>query len=199
MSVLFKADFLPLLNKDLKNRITITPILEASQIQQSSIDVRLGNEFIIFRKISFPAIDIKDQNMLRSEQMKYQERIRIDFKSQFVLHPNDLVLGSTFEYIGLPETIIADVLVKSTWGRLGLIIPTPTKVDPGFHGCVTLELFNAGDAPLILYPGIPIAQLVFQQSKSGAAYQGGYSCATGPQFPRLLTLSTENRFWFPKT
>ena len=57
------------------------------------------------------------------------------------------------EYVQLPPGLMCYVIGKSSWGRMGLIIATATKVDPGFKGCITLEIVNEGEIPLVLYPG----------------------------------------------
>ena len=53
---------------------------------------------------------------------------------------------------------------RSSWGRLGLIVATAVFVHPGYHGCLTLELVNAGDSPIALTPGSRIAQLSVARS-----------------------------------
>ena len=61
---------------------------------------------------------------------------------------------------------------------------------------ITLELINAGLAPLVLYPAIVIAQLVVETTYEPAgqtgtadedrpAYEGRYRYPIGPQFSRL--------------
>ena len=75
---------------------------------------------------------------------------------------------------------------------MGLIIATATKVDPGFRGCITLEIINEGEVPLILYPGVPIAQLVFHEAAGPSSYRGNYRCPVGPEFPKL---SPPNALW----
>ena len=58
-----------------------------------------------------------------------------------------------------------------------MIIATACNVDPGFKGCITLELVNSGEAPLVLYPGVRIAQLVFHHADGKAKYdEGKYDC-----------------------
>ena len=67
-----------------------------------------------------------------------------------------------------------------------MIIATACNVDPGFKGCITLELVNSGEAPLVLYPGVRIAQLVFHHADGKAKYdEGKYDCPVGPQFSRI--------------
>ena len=51
---------------------------------------------------------------------------------------------------------------NSSLGRLGLIVhATAGFVDPGFRGSLTLEITNFNSVPIVLRPGLPIAQLSF--------------------------------------
>lgn len=44
---------------------------------------------------------------------------------------------------------------------MGLFVQNAGWVDPGFTGEITLELFNASEAPIKLTPNTRVAQLVF--------------------------------------
>lgn len=197
-SVLNRIEIIEYMKKpDINERLIITPLLDPEEsIDSCSIDIRLGNEFIIMRKQSFPNLDLADQEDLEINIGKYQEEIRKNFHEQFVLHPHQLIIGSTFEYIKMPRDLMCHVVGKSTWGRMGLIIATATKVDPGFRGCVTLEIINEGEIPIILYPGIPIGQIVFHRMQGKEAYDGSYACATGPQFLSIMEKSKNWTFWY---
>ena len=51
---------------------------------------------------------------------------------------------------------------NSSLGRLGLIVhATAGFVDPGFRGSLTLEITNFNSVPIVLRPGLPIAQISF--------------------------------------
>lgn len=78
-----------------------------------------------------------------------------------VVHPHQFVLAQTLEYVRLPRFLMAYVVGRSTWGRLGLITATAIGVHPLFSGNLTLEIRNLGETPLRLYPGESIAQLFF--------------------------------------
>jgi len=185
--------------KNIKDRLIVTPMLNPDEMfDPVSINVRLGNEFIIMKKQSFPILDIANYNNLDLSIEEYQEEIRIDFRKELVLHPRQLIIGSTLEYICIPQRLMCYVVGKSTWGRMGLIIATATKVDPGFKGCITLEIINDGEVPIVLYPGIPIAQLVFHEVSSESQYLGKYRCPTGPQFPDFRKNDKDWKFWLPK-
>jgi dCTP deaminase len=200
MSVLTREKIVAFMNKTkIEERLVVTPLINQDEsLGPSSIDVRLGNEFIIMKQQSFPILDISNKEELSQRIEKYQEKVRIDFKEGFVLHPNHLVIGSTFEYIGLPNNIMAYVIGKSSWGRMGLIIATATKVDPGFKGCITLEIINEGQVPIVLYPGILIAQLVLHKTSGKSRYSGRYNHPTGPQFPNFSKDYENWKFWYPE-
>ena len=87
---------------------------------------------------------------------------------------------------------------KIKLGTYGVNYCSATKVDPGFKGCITLEIINEGEVPIVLYPGIPIAQLVFHEVIGEAEYDGNYSYATGPQFPEFSRKYEKWKFWYKK-
>ena len=179
-------------------RLIITPLFDPSQsIGEAALDVRLGTEFVLFRKETFQALDVTAAESLGSEVSRYRQRVVRRIREPFVLHPGQLVIGSTLEYVQVPPGLLAYVIGKSTWGRTGLIIATATKVDPGFKGCITLEIVNEGEVPLVLVPGIPIAQLVFHRTETPVSYSGVYPSPIGPEFPRFDKLISNSSFWLP--
>jgi dCTP deaminase len=80
----------------------------------------------------------------------------------FVIHPGEFCLGRTLEWVELPDDVVARIEGKSSLGRLGLIVhATAGFCDPGWKGTLTLELNNLTRVPIILHPGLEIAQLSF--------------------------------------
>jgi dCTP deaminase len=184
-----------LTEQDEKRRLDVTPLFATDQIDDGTIDLRLGNEFIVIKRTEYSALDVGEKiGIIEKKIGQYHSKYKMDFGKQFVLHPNELVLGSTFEFISLPSDLFAYVLSRSCWGRLGLLIATATAVNPGYKGCLTLELINLGEVPLILYPGLSIAQLVLHRASPGQ-YTGKYICPTGPEFSVVHTKWLENAFW----
>jgi len=117
-------------------RIGLDP-LEMSLLQPSSMDVRLDRFFRLFdnHKYAFidPAVDQPDLTRL----------IEVSADEPFILHPGEFVLGSTYEFVTLPDDIAARLEGKSSLGRLGLLThSTAGFVDPGFKGHVTLRTFQ---------------------------------------------------------
>ena len=194
MSILSSKDIRKWLKKPFPERLVITPLLDREeQTKGNAVDLRLGSEFIITRRTFFAALNPSDQ-AIRKRIGEYQERVRLGLRQQFVLHPNQLILAHTMEYVGLPSRLAAYVIGRSSWGRLGLVIATATFVSPGFKGCITLELINHGEAPLILYPTARIAQLVLHLTKGRADYGSRYICPTSPEFSKIYA-DREIGFW----
>jgi dCTP deaminase len=158
-------------------RIGLDP-LNMELIQPSSMDVRLDRFFRLFDNHKYPFIDPREQ------QDDLTRFVEVEKDEAFILHPGEFVLGSTFEFVTLPNDIAARLEGKSSLGRLGLLThSTAGFVDPGFQGHVTLELSNTATLPIKLWPGMKIGQLCFFQlssesenpygsSKYGSRYQG---------------------------
>lgn len=146
---------------DIEDRILITPILDVNQIGPGSIDLRLGNDYILFQKATgLLKINPLERREIERELHKYQTRVRLNFGEPLYLHPGELILARTFEYIRIPDKFAADVVGRSSLGRLGPIIATAPRIQPGFKGTVTLEIVNLGNVPVVLYPCLRVAQLI---------------------------------------
>lgn len=172
--------------RPLEDRLIVTPLLSDDQLTGGSVDVRLGQEFILMKRSAKGPIDPLE---MAQDPEDYQERVRVPIGDKMILHPNQLVLGATFEFLQVPRDLMAYVIGRSSWGRLGLIVATAIMVSPGYRGSLTLELANLGDTPVYLYPGTRVAQLVFHTlTEGGTAYpqQGGkYTGPVGPEFSKL--------------
>jgi dCTP deaminase len=131
-------------------RLVISPLLTLDQIGEGSVDVRLGPSIIVPRKTYVESQDPTQAERLRQVEWKLYERVRLRYHSKFVLHPNEVILGATFEYISMPQDLSCTITSRSTWGRLGLVVATAAVVHPGFIGCLTLELVNMAESPIAL-------------------------------------------------
>lgn len=136
-------------------RIGIDP-LDEDAIQPSSIDVRLARYFRVFANHRYSCIDVS------AEQPDLTDLVEVPPGEPFVLHPGEFVLGATLERVTLAPDVVARLEGKSSLARLGLVIhSTAGFIDPGFDGDVTLELSNVATLPILLRPGMRIAQFAF--------------------------------------
>jgi dCTP deaminase len=160
-----------------EGRIAIDPFDEAD-VQPSSVDLHCDRVFRTFHNARHPYIDVK------KPMDDLTELVEVPDDVAFILHPGEFVLGSTAEYVRLPDDLVARLEGKSSLGRLGLLIhSTAGYVDPGFEGHLTLELSNVANLPITIYPGMKIGQISFfalssaaqnpyGSGKIGSKYQG---------------------------
>lgn len=154
-----------LLSDRLEERLVVSPILEpAEQLRndQASLDIRLGFQFALMAPSLVESVD-EFADAGPGLFAKLYTRQYVPFGRRIVIHPHQFILAATLEYLRLPMDLMAYVIGRSTWGRLGLIVATAVGVQPGFAGTLTLELRNLGETPLNLYPGQVIGQLFFHR------------------------------------
>jgi dCTP deaminase len=138
-----------------EGRIRIEP-WDPLMVQPASVDLKLGTSFRVFHNHRIQVIDLADP------PTGLTERVEVDTEEPFVIHPGEFVLGRTEEHVAIPDDVVARIEGKSSLGRLGLIVhATAGFVDPGFSGTLTLEITNFNSVPIVLRPGLPIAQLSF--------------------------------------
>ena len=146
---------------DAERRLVVSPLLDLEeQLGGNSLDVRLGTRFITHRRANISNMDPNDDQLER-RRVAIEEESYVPLGDYFVLHPRQFAISGTIEYIGLPSDITAQVIGKSSWGRLGLVIATAAGIHAWYRGIITLELANVGEVPILLYPGRTIAQLFF--------------------------------------
>lgn len=127
---------------------------DPSLIQPNSLDIRLGNHFVWYRK-GDEIIDPYESSSVGSGV----EELTAD---SFIIQPGAFILGRTLESIGLPDNIVATIEGKSSIARLGITLhQTGGWIDAGFRGTITLEMCNVNSRPVKVYAGMPVGQLVF--------------------------------------
>jgi dCTP deaminase len=162
-------------------RVKVEPF-DGAMIQPSSVDVRLDRFFRVFENHKYSVIDPS------IEQADLTREVAVEASEEFILHPGEFVLASTYEVITLPDDIAGRLEGKSSLGRLGLLThSTAGFIDPGFSGHITLELSNVANLPVKLFPGMKIGQLCLIKLSSpaenpygSALYGSRYQGQRGP-------------------
>jgi dCTP deaminase len=169
-----------------EGRIAIEP-WDPALVQPASVDLRLGDSFRVFHNHRVTAID------LRTPPENLTEEVVVGDEQPFAIHPGEFVLGRTLEHVRIPDDVVARIEGKSSLGRLGLIVhATAGFVDPGFVGTLTLEITNLTRVPIMLYPGLLIAQLSFMALDAPAQHPYG-SEALGSHYQGQVA-ATESRY-----
>ena len=141
-----------------QGRILIEPFDERL-IGPSQVDLRLGSKFRIFRATNL--VDPSDRNSIE------ENTELVDSKGKpFVIRPGQLILGVTLEKVAVPNDLVASIEGRSSIARMGVFIHISSgHVNPGSGSRgpipVTLEILNMNPAPVKLYPGMRICQLLF--------------------------------------
>ncbi len=128
--------------------LVIDPLHE-NAVQAASIDLRLGNHFLVLEHNTLEIIRL-------DTPVPYREIIA----QSITVPPHSFVLATTLEYVEIPNFATGAVEGRSSIGRLGLFIQNAGWIDPGFKGNITLELYNANSLPIRLDAGRRICQLV---------------------------------------
>lgn len=151
-----------------EGRLSIDPY-DPDAVQPASVDVRLGNQFRVMRNSRMTHIDPRVDND------GLMETVEVPAGDPFVLHPGEFALGHTAETFELCDDVVGIVNGKSSLGRLGLQVhATAGFVDPGFAGVIVLELSNVATLPILLRPGMKVAQMVFQRLDQAAERPYGH-------------------------
>lgn len=162
------------------SRLMVAPMLQ--QPKDHGLDLRLGTRFITFRRTGTASFDPIGED---DDPRALQTYVELAAGEKFVLHPQEIVLGATLEYLVVPDDVSGQVITRSSYGRLGLLSATAVQVHGGFKGCLTLELANLSTIPITLTPGERIAQLVLWQSTSEPGEDRKYVYPIGPEFSRV--------------
>ena len=187
MTVLSVARLISLLDASTLRMIP-RPQFKMERIGEASVDLRLGRWFRTLRQSRTHLLDIADLDKKETHEARLTKEYFVRFDDCFVLHPGKFVLGITLEWLGLSAELAGYVTGKSSWGRRGLIIETAAGIQPGFKGCLTLELTNVGEAPIALRPGERICQVFFHSvEQPGKESQGQFTGRRKPVLGRLAS------------
>lgn len=162
-------------------RLRVDPYSEEI-VRENGIDLRIGNSYCMLKEVE-EVFDINDPGDLS----KYYECGESDV---IPLKPNKRYLLHTLEYIGLPPELMGFVELRSTFARLGLMIP-PTIIDGGFEGQVTIELLTSS-FPIKVYKGTRFLHVVFAKLTTpvNKPYRGKYQGQRKVTLPILKELSS---------
>jgi len=125
--------------------------------QPSSVDVHLGDEFLIQKEQKRPVL-LDDEDTYPEYTTQYTE--------EFMLHPGQFVLATTEETVALDSSVVGYLWGRSSVGRLGIYIHNAGLIDAGYEGDITLELLNVSPNTIALQSGMSIAQLTVHELRT---------------------------------
>lgn len=145
-------------------RIKVSPSPDfETQLGSCSLDLRLGNDFRMFRHSKITHVDVR--HMADADEI--MEDVTIPNDEPLVLQPRDLVIATTMEWLELADDLVGRVEGRSSLARLGIIVHgTASVFDPGWVGKPVVELGNLGVVPVLLYPGMRVCSFTFEEVSS---------------------------------
>lgn len=158
-----------------KGWIIIDP-LNPDSIRENGIDLRVGNQVARFNEIDEVYDSTQDISKFYT----------VENGNEFIINPHEHVLFTTLERIILPNDVMAFVNLRSSFARLGLLIP-PTIVDAGFHGELTIEIFGSS-FPIKIKTGTRFIHLIFAKTLTPVEnpYHGNYQGQVGVKLSQKI-------------
>jgi dCTP deaminase len=161
-----------------EGKIVIRPF-DPKALGSNSYDVHLGRWFATYDD---EVLDSKKHNQISSFEIGEEGH---------VLMPDKFYLASTLEYTET-HSHIPFLEGKSSSGRLGIDIhATAGKGDIGFCNHWTLEI--SVKKPVRVYPGMPIGQIIYFESKG--ACTNNYQDKHNAKYNRVTDRPVESMMW----
>ena len=154
-------------------QITVGPNPEPSAYSSTSLDLNLAKSIRVWKMDS--TVKGVEQNIVcpgvagysfNELVAKYSEAVEMG-PDGFIMEPRAFMLGWTDQNIELPTNsrLAARVEGKSSLARLGIGIHiTAPTIHAGFKGRIQLEICNHGCLRVRLTSGMPVCQLIFEQT-----------------------------------
>ena len=140
-----------------KGAIRIFPDFDPANIRPAGVRFHLGNELLIPQQGQKVDLDGNEDAVFT--------RMAISNEG-FILHPNEFVLGSTYEKFQVPRNVVCHLDGRSTVARIGLAIHcTSGIIDGNFEEArtIVLEMKNQGPFDIVLRYKMAVAMLSFNQ------------------------------------
>ena len=143
------------IEKEVKSGTIVLKPFDKARLQPASYDILLGNTFLLNDEYTAAIID-----PIKKIYAKTRE-VHVKDGKEFILRPGISVLGTSKDFFGSDDFLI-QLSGKSSLARVGLMIHnTAGIVNPGHFLNITLEITNQNNIPIVLRPGMKIAQITF--------------------------------------
>lgn len=135
-----------------EGKLKIDPYDEA-QVGAVSVDIRLGDQAL--NPDSGKEINLQDYHLSLDE----------------------FLLANPIETITLPPNLVARIIPRSSFARLGILVTFDADLlPPNYSGKPILTMKNLSKKPVLLRSGLAICQLLFEEVESPVSgYKSRYS------------------------
>lgn len=150
-----------------KKDLIFTPQIDQFQIQQHSVDLRLGFSFLIPKAWEITnegRVAVKTDHLDLNHKSMRHTLVELEEGQFFDILPGEYVAVTTLEKIKLPDDLMAILYPRSSVNRRGLSIDLTGVVDAGYEGNLLIPVRNNTQSQVIrMYPGERICQVVFEE------------------------------------
>ncbi len=165
MAILTRIQILERMKQE---NLGFSPNLDTFQLQEHSIDLRLGFTFLIPKSWQLTprgreavSIDSFGDNVYPAPHF---DVVELEKGQYFELLPGEHITVSTLEAVKIPNDLMAVLYPRSSTNRRGLSVDLTGIVDSGYEGQLIIPLRNSTAHQTIrLYPGERICQIIFEE------------------------------------
>ena len=170
-------------------RISFDPPLQEEQWGEASVDLRLGHQFTKLEGSEGLTISVAQgldplhkTNLWKTVDLKEPDSLGDERFHE--IKPGDFVLARTLESITVSRSMTARVEGRSTYARVGLSMhQTAPWIQPGWSGCIILELKNNGPLTIKLTPVRDrLCQITFFELTSEVPEEHAYGAKAGDAY-----------------
>ena len=144
-----------------------SPPLDQYQLQQHSVDLRLGLTFLVpkpWQLTDEGRVAVRSDHLDPQRDRSMFDVVELEEGQCFDILPGEHVVVATLESIRLPLSLMAVLYPRSSVNRRGLSVDMTGIVDAGYEGTLLIPLHNNTQAQVVrLYPGERFCQLVFEE------------------------------------
>ena len=155
-----------IIEKIKSGEIVFKPVIDKFQLQEHSVDLRLGFTFMIPRMwhMTPQGRESLDITHFNKNNQEFFDIIELEQGQYFDLLPQEYILVSTLESINIPLDMMAILYPRSSTNRKGLSLDLTGIVDAGYNGQLVLPIRNNTRSQTVrLYPGERLCQIVFEE------------------------------------
>ncbi|MGC8568957.1 MAG: dCTP deaminase [Nitrososphaeria archaeon] len=158
--------------------LVIEPFDE-SIVRENGLDLRVGYEYAQYAyegQIVDPCELSTSSDLFKIVEAK---------DGKIPVPPRSFVLLTTLERVKFPPNVVGFCNLRSTLARYGLSM-SPTIVDVGFEGNITIEIINSSGNYIVLRPNMRFLHVILAEAKGSYSYRGSYLGQKGVTLPKGL-------------
>lgn len=149
-----------------RKHLVISPLIK-SNIGPASVDLTLSNHFRVF--------NTRNKKITLKENTDYKKYTKLIKTNNITVFPGDYILAITNETIKLPDHLCGWLYGRTRFARFGLSIhATASFIQPGIKNRQVLEIKNLGKLPIVLKKGLRVCQLILEETRGKARYNGKF-------------------------